>query len=284
MQAEVEVLHELDCGAVDDAKDELRVEAEGEDEDDGRCEGEALGRGEIGESCPSLVERAGEDALEDPRMKRAVARRPRTESDVAQGTSGKEPLKMRNSPTKPLRPGRPSEEKRAMPMRPAEEGRDFAQASEVVEATQAAAALFEQGDEPEDGGGGEGVVEHLEEDAIDGGVFLREEGWRVAGEFEDGEEGEQAVAEVVDGGVGEDALEVALREGGVSGEDDGGDGEPEQRGEDELHLRAEDGEENAEEAVESHLGHGSGEEDGDAGGGFGVGVREPGVEGDEWEP
>ena len=36
--------------------------------------------------------------------------------------SGKMPRKMRNSPTKPLRPGRPSEEKRAMPIMPQKTG------------------------------------------------------------------------------------------------------------------------------------------------------------------
>ena len=48
-----------------------------------------------------------------------------------------------------------------------------------------------------------------------------------------------------------------------------------------LHLRAEDGEQDAEEAVDAHLGHGAGEQDGGSGGSFGVGGGQPGVEGNE---
>ena len=48
-----------------------------------------------------------------------------------------------------------------------------------------------------------------------------------------------------------------------------------------MHLRAEDGEQDAEEAVDAHLGHGAGEQDGGTGGSFGVGGGQPGVEGNE---
>ena len=44
------------------------------------------------------------------------------DSAIAQVTSGKAPLKMRNSPTKPLSPGRPSEDKIAIPIKPAKTG------------------------------------------------------------------------------------------------------------------------------------------------------------------
>ena len=76
-------------------------------------------------------------------------------------------------------------------------------------------------------------------------------------------------------------LRSLLRQGGVGGEDDGGDGEPEQRRQDGLHLREEDGQQDAEEAVEAHLRHGAGQQDGRAGGGFRVGGGQPGVERDQ---
>ena len=54
--------------------------------------------------------------------KTAVTKRPMAARVEASGASAKEPLKMRNSPTKPFKPGRPSEEKILMPMRPVSTG------------------------------------------------------------------------------------------------------------------------------------------------------------------
>ena len=125
------------------------------------------------------------------------------------------------------------------------------------------------------------VIEHLQEDAVHGGIFFRGERGVAAGEFHDGEDRQQAVAEVVDGGVGEDALQIFLRQRGVGGKNDGRDREPQQRRQHHLHFRAEDGQQNAQEAVEAHLRHGAGQKDGGAGGRFCVGGGQPGMEGNE---
>src|SRR5205814_8834070 len=52
------------------------------------------------------------------KMKIAVTSKPMTDSAVAQVASEKAPLKIRNSPMNPFRPGKPREEKSEMPMRP----------------------------------------------------------------------------------------------------------------------------------------------------------------------
>ena len=114
-----------------------------------------------------------------------------------------------------------------------EDRRGLAQAAEIVDAAQTAGAELDHGDEPEERGGGDAVIEHLQDDAVErGGLagLLRRAGRR-NGQREDAE---QAVAEVVDRGVGEDALQIFLRGGSPCAHDDGGDRENQQR---RAHLR-----------------------------------------------
>ena len=73
------------------------------------------------------------------------------------------------------------------------------------------------------------MIEHLQDHAVERGGFLLDPRRFVAASFRDGENAEQTIAEMVDGGIGDDALEIALSERGAGGEDDRGDGQPEQR-------------------------------------------------------
>jgi hypothetical protein len=50
-----------------------------------------------------------------------------------------------------------------------EDRRGLAQAAEVVDAAQAAGAELDHGEEPEERGGGEAVIEHLQDDAVERG-------------------------------------------------------------------------------------------------------------------
>src|SRR5665213_367575 len=271
----------MNGGGVNESENELWVEAEGEHKRDDRGESKAFAGSEVGEGGPAAVERAGEDLLDDSEDDDGGDHEAYYGDGCGPGDEGEGAFEDEELADEAVEAGEPEGGEKRDAHEAGKDGGDFAEAAEVVEGACAVAALLNQGDEPEDGGGGEAVVEHLEDDAVHGGEFLRGERRVSAGELRDGEDGEQAVAEVVDRGIGEDALEVFLREGGVGGEDDRRDGQPEQGRQYGPHLREKDGEQDAEEAVESHLRHRSGQQDGGAGGGFGVGGGEPGVERNE---
>ena len=73
-----------------------------------------------------------------------------------------EPSRMRNSPTKPLRPGRPIDDSITTVNTPAKIGADLLQALELGDLA-GVAALVDHPDEEEQGAGGDAVVDHLQD-------------------------------------------------------------------------------------------------------------------------
>src|SRR5665213_3463057 len=144
-------------------------------------------------------------------------------------------------------------------------------------------AYYGDGCGPGDEGEGAFEDEELADEAVEAG---EPEGGEKRDAHEAGKDGGDfaEAAEVVEGACAVAALlnqGDEPEDGGVGGEDDRRDGQPEQGRQYGPHLREKDGEQDAEEAVESHLRHRSGQQDGGAGGGFGVGGGEPGVERNE---
>ena len=75
------------------------------------------------------------------------------------------PMRTRNSPTKPLSPGRPIDESITTMKTPAKTGADLLDAAELGDLA-GVAALVDHADEEEEGAGGQAVVDHLEHAAL----------------------------------------------------------------------------------------------------------------------
>ena len=156
----------------------------------------ALAPREVGQVGVRVVGLAVEDPLVGPEQvergeDHARWRPRRPTSDAVRN----EPRRMRNSPTKPLRPGRPIE----VSIDDREDaGQDRRRLLEAVELGDLAgvAALVDHADEEEQRAGGDAVVDHLQDAALDA---LRGEG----------EGAEDDEAEVRDRRVGDEALEVS---------------------------------------------------------------------------
>ena len=74
---------------------------------------------------------------------------------------------------KPFRPGRPSDENSAMPISPQNTGATLRKPPKSFKPAQAAAPLLEHADKPEQRRGGQAVVEHLQEHAVERGGLGR---------------------------------------------------------------------------------------------------------------
>ena len=212
------------------------------------------------------------------RITTAVTSRPRTETVAATQDKRKNAAEDEELADEAVEAGQAERAEQRDAHEPGEDRRGLAQAAEVVDAAQAAGAELDHGDEPEERGGSDAVVEHLQDDAVErGGLagLLRRAG-SGNGEREDGE---QAIAEVIDRGVSEDALQIFLRGGGPRAHHDGGDGKNQQRRAHGGDLHAEDGKRDAQQAVDAHLRHGAGKQHGDGRGRFSVRGGQPGVEG-----
>ena len=139
---------------------------------DGGSEGEPLAGGEVGEAGPFRVERAGEDALQDAEEEEGGDEQAEDRDRCGPGDERERAFEDEEFAEEAVEAGQAERREEGDAHESGEDGRDFAQAAEVVEAAQAAGAFFEQRDEPEEGCGGEAVVEHLQEDAVHGGVFF----------------------------------------------------------------------------------------------------------------
>ena len=128
-------------------------------------------------------------------------------------------------------------------------------------------------------GGGEAVIEHLEERAAERGGRGGTGGDIAAGSVRDGEQREEAVAEVVDGRVGDHALEVGLLHGSEGAEDHAAEGEGAEPRRGVVQRGGKDRPENPQKTVDAHLRHDTGKEHRSTGRGFGVGSGEPRMEG-----
>ncbi len=137
----------------------------------------------------------------------------------------------------------------------------LAQTAEVVDAAQTAGAELDHGDEPEERGRRDSVVEHLQDDAVQrrslAGLLC------CAGcRNRQREDAEQAVAQVIDRGVREDALQIRLRGRGPRAHDDSGGSKNKQRRAHGGNLRTEDRNGDAQQAVDAHLRHRAGKQHG----------------------
>ena len=120
------------------------------------------------------------------------------------------PIRIRNSPTNPLSPGRPIELIITTRKTAARTGTDFCRPLQLGDLP-GVAALVDHPDQEEEGAGGQPVVDHLEHPA--GDALGRE-----------GEDAEHDEAQVGDRRVGDQPLEVLLHgghDGAVGDADDG---------------------------------------------------------------
>ncbi len=92
-----------------------------------------------------------------------------------------------------------------------------------MQSAQAAGALLQKAHEPKQSGGGEAMIEHLQENAVEGGSLFGGGCDLVVTEAADREKTHQAITEVVDRGIGEHALEVFLSKGSAGRENNGDD-------------------------------------------------------------
>ena len=122
-----------------------------------------------GKLAQLLVERAGEDALDDSEDEDGGEQKAEDGDGGGPGDERERALEDEELADEAVEARQAERGEEGDAHQAGEDGSDFAQAAEVVEAAQAAAALFEQSDEPEDRRGGEAVVEHLQHDAVHGG-------------------------------------------------------------------------------------------------------------------
>ncbi len=137
---------------------------------------------------------------------------------------------------------------------------------------------FEDADTEEQSGGGETVVEHLEQSAAQCG--RRGLGVQTAG-ARHREEREQAIAQVVDRGVGDHPFEVGLFHRGKGAEYHATQREPDEPGRGSVQLHGKKRPQDPQETIDAHLGHDAREKHRGAGRGFRVGRRQPGVKREE---
>ena len=116
------------------------------------------------------------------------------------------PSSTRNSPTKPLRPGRPIDDSITSVNSAGEDRRHLLQALELGDLV-GVAALVDEADQEEQGAGDDAVVDHLQHAALEA----------LGGE---GEQAEDDEAEVRDRRVGDQPLQVLLHRGDDGAVDD----------------------------------------------------------------
>ncbi len=129
-------------------------------------------------------------------------------------------------------------------------------------------AIVEHADEQEEAAGGNAVGEHLEDGALHGNLV-------------EGEDAENDEAEVADAGVGDEFFEIGLNESYERAVNDTDDGEHRDWRRELLRRDGEERQAEAHHAVGAHFQEDASEHDGAGGGGFDVGVGQPGVEREE---
>ena len=130
------------------------------------------------------------------------------------------------------------------------------------------AAVVDHAEQKEESAGGDAVSQHLEDGAVHAG----------AGEAVDAQHHE---AEVADRGVGDQLLHVGLDEGDQRSVDDADDGQGDDPGRVAVGFGGEESDVEAQQAVGAHLEQDSGEQHRARGGRLDVGIRQPGVEGED---
>ena len=203
-------------GGVEDVEDKLRRDADGEHEQRHRNDDELFASGPDRQIAPQLSASGPLKSDCIMRMKTmAVKRRPRTATAVKEAASANEPLKMRNSPMNPLRPGRPNEENMATLIQPQSNGVRCMRPPKSL-MPRSTAAFFEQPDVIEERGRGDAVIEDLHEDTAERRLNSGSGPRRRA----HGKETEHAVTEMVDRQIRDHAFQIGLRPGRERGKDD----------------------------------------------------------------
>src|ERR1043166_3320959 len=122
------------------------------------------------------------------------------------------------------------------------------------------------------------MIEHLQEHAVQRGGFFGCQGGFAAGPFGHGKNAQQAITQVIDGRVRQHALQIPLRKRRARRKNDRDNCQPQQRRENPSHLLRKNRQQNAQEAINPHLGHHSRQEHRRARRSFGVSRRQPRVE------
>ena len=102
----------------------------------------------------------------------AVTSKPITDSAVAHVASGNDALENQEFADEPIQARQPERCEDRDAHQSAKHRRDFAQAAEVIQPAQPAAALFQKADEPEQNRRGQTVIEHLQQHAVERGGFF----------------------------------------------------------------------------------------------------------------
>ena len=102
----------------------------------------------------------------------AVTSKPIVATAAAQALRVNTPLKIKNSPTKPFRPGRPSEEKSVIPIKPQNTGAALRMPPKSSMPRKPRFRCSKKANKAEQCAGGDAMVEHLENHPVQRGCAI----------------------------------------------------------------------------------------------------------------
>ena len=172
VQANISASRQIAGGAIDDIQNQPRPQSQQEHQRDRHEQKDDLSECEVGQVRPFFIQRPVEDALqncEDENRRDQQADYGKARGPGRERESSFEYQELAN---KTVQPRQTQRREQCDTHKSAENGRDFAQAAEVIQTAQAATSLLDEAYKPKQRRGGQPVIEHLQHHAIDGGGFF----------------------------------------------------------------------------------------------------------------
>src|SRR6185437_7405694 len=166
------VRQKVDNGWVHAVQDQLRNKAEQDHESDDRCKRMALAVVQVREFLPVFGDRPAEDFLNDIEEHGGGDQQAKHRDGSGNPIERKDAAEDEKLADKAVKAGQSERGKKGEAHEPGEHRRGLAQTAEIEEPADSAGAQLDDGDKPEQRRGGETVVEHLQNNAVERGSLV----------------------------------------------------------------------------------------------------------------